>query len=181
MTDLPVARLREIDYDARREPATDRHCVHCQRDLSIDSFVRFGRVLMLDGGPIFTLHPDDVHDWQHRMLTVLLPGGSQPSRIDDMGWRPFGVGCARRHGLQWTIPEDPAEVRPRLLRAGRWRFGHMLIVQDANGRWSIMIGAARTAGDMIGWHTETLAEAVEQAREEMPAHPPGRGFRSATE
>ncbi len=180
MAELPIARLREIDYDARRDPLTDRYCVHCQRDLSPNAYARLGRTLMLDGGPIFTIHPDDVHDWQHRMMTVMLPNGAAPSSIHDLGWRHFGSACARRHGLTWTIPENPAEMKPRMLRAGRWRFGHMLIIQESDGRWSAMTGDARTAGDIVGWHCDTLAEAVEQAREEMPAHLPGGAVHGGT-
>lgn len=172
MNDLPIARLREIDYDARRDPVTRRHCVHCQRDLSPGSYARFGRVIMVGNGPILTIHPDDVHEWQHGMLRISMEDDYQKNGIDDLGWRPFGVTCARRHGTAWTIPENPGEVKPRLLREGRWRFGPLLIVREPDGRWTTLSGKARTSGDVIGWRTDTLAEAVEQARGEMPFHMP---------
>lgn len=172
MNDLPAARLREIDYDARRDPVTGRYCVHCQRDLSPHSYVRFGRVIMAGNGPILTVHPDDVHEWQNRMMRIVMQDGFERHGIEDLGWKPFGTTCARRHGIGWTIPENPGEVKPSLLREGRWRFGPLLIMREPDGRWSTFMGDRQDCGTQIGWRTATLAEAVEQAREEMPCYMP---------
>jgi hypothetical protein len=180
VNDLPIARLREIDFDARRNPKTKRHCVHCQRDLAPDRYVRFGRVLIFGGGPIFTLHPDDVHDWQHDVLRIEARDGLERLGIEDLGWMPFGTRCARAHGVEWTIPEDPAATRPRLLRSGRWRFGPLLVQVDEAKRWTVYDGMARTASDQVGWHHPTLAEAVEEAREHVPhALPPETAYKGS--
>lgn len=172
MDDLPIARLRMIDFDARRDPKTKRYCIHCQRDLSFDRYVRFGRVLCIGGGPIFTLHPDDVHEWQDGMMRIMVQDDFQKHGAEDLGWLPFGTDCARRHGREWTIDENPAGEKPSLLRAGRWRLGTMLITQAPDGLWTTFVDPAQTAGDIIGWRTDTLAEAVVQARTEMPCHMP---------
>lgn len=176
MNDLPTARLREIDFDARRDPQTNRYCVHCQRDLSPNGYVRFGRVLMVGRGPILTLHPDDVHEWQDGMMRIEMKDGFQKNGIEDLGWLPFGVTCARRHGVEWTIDENPAKEKPKLLRPGRWRFGTMLIIRESDGLWTTLAGDARTTSDIIGWRTDKLAQAVEQAREEMPCHMPRKSL-----
>lgn len=82
-------RVKEMDYDTRRKPKTDRSCVRCQKDIKPDSPVRY--VHLVDGGN-FILHPEDEAIY------------AQASRSDDLGAWLIGMDCARLEGLEWTHP-----------------------------------------------------------------------------
>lgn len=89
--DVPRRELRTkfVDYDARRNPQSDRHCVRCQKDLKPSQKVRW--VHCVNGG-LYALHPED------EKLYV--------SDAGEMGWFPIGEDCARILGLEWTHPPD---------------------------------------------------------------------------
>jgi len=81
-------RKKELDYDARRRPKTDHHCVRCQRDIKPGS--RYRMVHVIDGGGQI-LHPADE--------------AAYVSDAGEMGLHPVGMDCARTIGLEWT--QDP--------------------------------------------------------------------------
>lgn len=81
-------RIKEIDYDARREPKTNRFCVRCQKDIKPTSPAR--TVHLVDGG-VFALHPDDESKYI--------------SDNGDQGAWLVGMDCARIIGMEWTVPE----------------------------------------------------------------------------
>lgn len=84
-------RTTFIDYDARRDPKTDRFCVRCQRDIRPDSPARV--VHLVDGGTN-ALHPEDealyAKDGNHK---------------GDQGAWLLGTDCAQQVGLEWSRPE----------------------------------------------------------------------------
>lgn len=84
-------RTKELDYDARRKPKTDRSCVCCQRDIKPESKARI--VHLVDGGN-FALHPQDENIYQQ--LT---------NKAGDLGAWLIGIDCARTLGTEWSIPE----------------------------------------------------------------------------
>jgi hypothetical protein len=97
MTSLPDPRLKFIDFDARRDPKTERWCIMCQKDLKPGTKVRSIRVLDIDGGP-YSVHPDD---------EAALDGNSAflaRSNVRDLGQCLIGLDCAKRHGTEWSKP-----------------------------------------------------------------------------
>lgn len=81
------ARLKFVDYDARRDPKTKRWCCRCQKDLKD---TQPHRNVYLDG-QMCAVHPDDL---RHR--------GIQP---DDFGWNLLGMDCAKKLGLEWSTEQ----------------------------------------------------------------------------
>ena len=81
-------RTATLDYDARRQPKTNRSCVRCQRDIAPTTTIRRVHVV----GEYFLLHPAD--EGRFRMA-----GSPQ-----DTGWFLIGFDCAKRVGLEWTHP-----------------------------------------------------------------------------
>lgn len=81
-------RTKFIDFDARREPKTDRWCVCCQKDLKPDAPVRKVYV----GESMQAIHPADLKAYLD----------APPSSID-IGPHLIGMNCARKLGLEWTV------------------------------------------------------------------------------
>ena len=81
MTD---ARTKFVDYDARREPKTDRWCCRCQKALKAEQPCRF--VYLND--QMEAVHPED------------LP--ARGAVASDYGWNLLGLDCAKKVGLQWS-------------------------------------------------------------------------------
>lgn len=80
-----LPRTLELDYDARREPETDRFCIKCQKDLKPGQPARTV-YLESGGGPSVLVHPEDI---------ALVPVDS---------WL-LGMDCAKQIGLEWSVPE----------------------------------------------------------------------------
>lgn len=75
-------RTTFLDFDARRDPRTDRFCIRCQRDLRPGMRARV--VWMVPGEPML-VHPED-------------RDGSEESWL-------LGPECLRRVGAEWTTGE----------------------------------------------------------------------------
>jgi hypothetical protein len=82
---MAVYRTKFLDYDARREPKTDRYCVRCQKDIKQGSVCR--SVHIVDGGAM-VLHPADEHLYT--------------SNSGDCGSYLIGPDCASILGIEWT-------------------------------------------------------------------------------
>lgn len=87
-------RTKFIDFDARREPKTERFCTCCQRDIKPGAKVRW--VHQVNGGP-FALHPADE--------AAFAAAGIDAQR-GDMYFFIIGMECARKLGLEWSIPDE---------------------------------------------------------------------------
>lgn len=77
-------RITFLDYDARKDPKTDRFCIKCQKDIKPGRRVR--RVWLKGGGESWVVHPDDRH---------LIP----PEDLDE--WL-LGMDCAKILGMEWS-------------------------------------------------------------------------------
>lgn len=88
MSDMSNYRTVELDYDARRQPKTDRSCVRCQKDIKPSSPTR--SVHVVEGG-IAILHPADEDKY----------AASGP-HSGDCGSFEVGIDCARIIGMEWT-------------------------------------------------------------------------------
>lgn len=77
-------RREPLDYDARREPKTDFHCVVCQKDLDPAKRVRW---VWVDIEDMHAIHPEDI-------------GGDVDDRIL---LRPIGNDCAKKIGPEFTF------------------------------------------------------------------------------
>lgn len=88
---LPPYRTTFIDYDARREPKTDRFCVRCQKDIKTGSPAR---VVHFVDGNVMALHPED----EALYAQVVNKSG-------DGGMWLLGMDCARIVGLEWSVSE----------------------------------------------------------------------------
>jgi hypothetical protein len=93
--------LQFIDFDARRDPKTDRWCIRCQKDLPSRMSARQLRALLINGAP-YSLHPEDEPGYDTGALP--LPSALQPGFERDLGQCFIGSDCARAHGLEWTKP-----------------------------------------------------------------------------
>lgn len=80
-------RTKFLDYDARRDPKTDRFCIRCQKDIKPDAEAR--AVHIVDGGSMI-LHPADESAYQ--------------SDNADLGFHLIGPECSRVVGIEWTHP-----------------------------------------------------------------------------
>jgi len=80
-------RTKYLDCDNRRNPKTDLFCCCCNKDIKSTS--KYRMVHWIEGGP-FILHPEDE--------SVYTPDGG------DMGIFPIGMSCAKRLGIEWTLP-----------------------------------------------------------------------------
>jgi hypothetical protein len=80
-------RTKFIDYDARRNPKTNRSCVMCQKDIRPNEKCR--RVFVTQD--MEALHPKD--------LSRYVPKPSDP------GWLLIGNKCAKILGLEWSVVE----------------------------------------------------------------------------
>ena len=99
MTRIPsFPRLKFIDFDAKREPKTDRWCFICQKDLKLGRRTRAVRVVEIGAAP-FTVHPDDeaAFDASGAVLDTT-------DQYRDLGQCLMGMDCARAHGIEWTKP-----------------------------------------------------------------------------
>lgn len=98
----PAIRTTFLDYDARRDPKTDWHCIRCQRDLKPGQSYRCVHVV---GGGGHVLHPEDAA--AHK---ALFPQGDPA----DLYIHPVGMDCARALGIEFTYPgeviQPPAET-----------------------------------------------------------------------
>lgn len=83
-----IYRTKELDYDARRKPKTDRSCVRCQKDIKPSSPTR--SIHVVDGGA-WILHPEDEASY-----------AAQGPHNDDCGSFEVGMDCARIIGMEWT-------------------------------------------------------------------------------
>lgn len=95
------ARIKFIDFDARRDPKTKRWCIMCQKDIKPEAKARFVQFVDIGGGP-YAIHPDDVEYIKSGILT--LPANAV--RHED---QVIGTDCAKKLGLEWTIAEVPTE------------------------------------------------------------------------
>jgi hypothetical protein len=86
---LTDARTKFIDYDARRDPKTSVWCCMCQRDLNPAKPMR--HVYVCD--QMCAIHPEDL--------------AARPADPSDYGWLLIGVDCAKKLGLEWSLPERP--------------------------------------------------------------------------
>ena len=84
-------RTTFIDYDARREPKTDRFCVRCQKDIRPDSPAR---VVHLVDGSTNALRPEDEAKYKQ-----------EGNQAGDQGAWLLGMDCAKQIGLEWSQPE----------------------------------------------------------------------------
>lgn len=90
---LPLElRVRFVDYDARREPKTNRFCCKCQKDIKVGKPFRW--VHLVDGG-YSALHSEDEEAY-------VKWGGDR----GDLGGHRIGPDCARQVGLEYTHPEN---------------------------------------------------------------------------
>lgn len=76
-----------LDFDARREPKTELYCCKCQKDIKNKSSYRM--VHIIEGGSQ-VLHPEDEHLYNDPPADLL--------------WHPIGPDCARKLGLEWSVP-----------------------------------------------------------------------------
>lgn len=83
-------RTRFLDFDARHLPKTDHYCCKCQKDLTPGAQFR---VVHLVRGGAYVLHPNDEERYQASGL-----------HDDDVGAHPIGLDCARKLGLEWSVP-----------------------------------------------------------------------------
>jgi hypothetical protein len=96
------ARVKFIEFDARRDPKTDWHCCCCQKDLKPGHRLR--HVYLTN--QMEAVHPAD------------LP--ARTPEPGDLGWHLLGMDCARKLGLEWStddhvIPADDITRRQRPL------------------------------------------------------------------
>lgn len=97
-------RTAFIDYDARRNPGTDRWCIACQRDIASGAKAAKVRLLLIDGGRPEAVHREDVALLD---LGVLLA----PENAEDGGWVVMGMDCAATLGTEWWSAETPIAKR----------------------------------------------------------------------
>jgi len=83
------ARYQFVDYDARRDPKTDRWCCKCQKDLMPGQPHRHVYL----AAEMCAVHPEDIAE-----------RGPQP---DDYGWHLLGMDCAKKLGLEWSTDIEP--------------------------------------------------------------------------
>lgn len=81
-------RTVELDYDARRQPRTNRSCVRCQKDIKPASITRHVHVV---GGGTAILHPADEIKY-----------AACGPHDGDCGSFEVGMDCARIIGMEWT-------------------------------------------------------------------------------
>lgn len=94
-----VCMLRTQNYldsnpDFRRKPKTDVYCWRCQKDLAPNQPKRWV-VFTADGSAI--IHPDDLPD-------ASTAYGDEWHVNNTMGAFPVGMDCAKKIGMEWTIP-----------------------------------------------------------------------------
>lgn len=85
-----MIRTKFIEFDARRDPKTDFYCICCQKDLKIGQKHR----LVYVGEGMNAIHPDDVQEYLNQKVK---------SSLDIGPWK-MGFGCAKKLGLEWTLP-----------------------------------------------------------------------------
>lgn len=85
-----MIRTKFIDFDARRNPKTTTYCVCCQKDIKDGQKHR----LVFVGEGMEAIHPDDIgaYSEQANKSSILI------------GPFPMGLACAKKLGLEWTIP-----------------------------------------------------------------------------
>lgn len=100
-------RTTFLDYDARRDPKTNRFCIKCQKDLKPGGSYHAVHIV---GGGASILHPADED-------LYVDDGG-------DMNFFEVGNDCARQIGLEWcwpkgtlATPEPAAYGWPNVLEA----------------------------------------------------------------
>lgn len=84
-------RTKFIDFDARRDPKTATYCVCCQKDIKADQKHR----LVYVGDSMHAIHPDDVEAYRATLTKQI-----------NLGPWPMGLTCAKKLGLEWTIPPE---------------------------------------------------------------------------
>lgn len=89
-------RWTYLDSDSRRRPKTDLYCCVCQKDIKNKTGYRMVHIIE-GGGKV--LHPEDEKRYDDHKA--------------DVGWHPIGPDCARKLGLQWSLPV-PAEGREKV-------------------------------------------------------------------
>lgn len=88
MTSYRKIHRMQADPDYRRQPKTSYFCINCQKDIDETKPHRF--VHVIEGGDYF-LHPEDESLYQFGCAS-------------DCGCHPIGNDCAKRLGLQWSVP-----------------------------------------------------------------------------
>lgn len=94
-------RTTPTDPDYRRQPKTQCYCVMCQRDLAPGSPIRW-IACELDKLPMI-IHPADVQ----QAWAEIRPRRSPHHHNDVIQFERVGPDCARKLGLEWTLPDDP--------------------------------------------------------------------------
>lgn len=97
-------RTQPIDYDARRDPKTDRWCVACQKDIAPDARAGIIRLVHVGGGCPSAVHADDIGLIEIGILTFA-------DGDNDVGDYVIGLDCAKRLGAGWWRPEDPKKSK----------------------------------------------------------------------
>ena len=95
------ARIKFIDFDARRDPKTKRWCIMCQKDIKPDAKARLVQFVDIEGGP-YAIHPDDVEYIEAGILALPPKAVRHENQV-------IGSDCAKRLGIEWTITEIPTE------------------------------------------------------------------------
>lgn len=88
-----MIRTKFIDFDARRDPKTNRYCVCCQKDLKEGQPHR----VVFVGEAMHAIHPDDIEQY------LALPIGQRSSI--QIGAELMGMACAKKLGIEFTSPE----------------------------------------------------------------------------
>lgn len=81
-------RTKFLDFDARRDPKTNRWCAKCQKDLKPG--LQYHAIHLVGGG-VQILHPEDE--------AIYVDDGG------DMYWFEVGNDCARQIGKEWLWPK----------------------------------------------------------------------------
>lgn len=82
-------RVKFLDGDYRRDPKTDHFCCMCQKDITGPH-----RMVHLVEGGDHVLHPEDEE----------LFADDKEAQAGDLYWHPIGPSCAKRLGLEWSVP-----------------------------------------------------------------------------
>lgn len=85
-------KTKPLDFDARREPQTDRFCIKCQRDLRTLSGARMIHLV----GFAEALHPESETEFI--------------GQVEDQGWWLVGPECVRMIGIEWTHSVDEMKL-----------------------------------------------------------------------
>ena len=95
-----TARAKFIEPDFRRQ-AKGPHCCVCGQRLAPGRPRRYVRLL----DSAFVVHPSDT--WVRGEPVRLEHDGQEYSDFEDNGTAEIGLDCAKRLGLEWSMPQPP--------------------------------------------------------------------------